>query len=299
MKPTAHRWLWGSLVSISLLWLWLFGPALWDGQDPQSSMSEHDSAPRSPSAPAPAPLPVPAPQQPEETLPPDATLAPSTPHQGGIVIVMDDMGENLAAAQELLHLPFPVTLSIWPHSRHARQTAEMAHAAGREVFIHLPMQPLAARKDVGPQTLMQGDSAARIASVVQDARHRVPHAIGINNHMGSKLTTHNPTVSTLCAVLTPTELVILDSVTHPASLLYTAARKRALPALRRDIFLDHHQDRPSVLAQLEKARLLAHKRGVVVVIGHPHPVTVQALRQWGPPPDVTVLTVRQALSSHR
>lgn len=218
------------------------------------------------------------------------------PHSGGgIVIIMDDMGENLAAAQELLHLPFPVTLSIWPRSRHARQTAEMAQAAGREVFIHLPMQPLGRRKDVGPHALMEGDSAERMTSIVQDARRRVPYAIGINNHMGSRVTSHNPTVSTLCTVLTSTGLVILDSVTHPASLLYTAARKRALPSLRRHIFLDHQQDRRAVMAQLEKARHMARKQQVVVVIGHPHAITVQALRQWGPPQDVTVLTVRQAL----
>lgn len=299
MKPTAHYWLWGSLLAMSLLWLTLFGGELWQEQDipplPSSALPEP-----SPALPSTGSLGLPhAPPGSSAGSPHGPqTSAQTSPHGAspfkGIVFIIDDMGESLQAAQELLRLPFPVTLSIWPHSRHARQTAELAHAAGREVFIHLPMQPLGARKDAGPGLLMENDSPQHAAALVQKALRSVPHAVGINNHMGSRATTHSATAALFCEVVRPTGLIVLDSVTHQASLLYTTARKHLLPALRRDIFLDHTQNRPAVLAQLEKARRLAHKQDIVVVIGHPHAVTLEALRQWGPPPDVTVITTRQA-----
>lgn len=298
MKPTAHYWLFGSLLSMTLLWLCLFGSELWhaltahNASMGESPITSEPSAPTSPLLNSSGSL---GSLDPANSATGTRDVTDTTSPPAGIVIIMDDMGENLTAAQEVLRLPFPVVLSIWPHSSHARQTAEMAHGAGREVFIHLPMQALGPpRKDVGENLIMQGDSEQRMTALVQDAQRRVPHAIGINNHMGSRVTTHNPTVSVLCKVLTPTGLVILDSKTHQASVLYTAACKRSLPALQRHIFLDHKQDRASVVAQLEKARHMAKER-VVVVIGHPHAVTIQALRQWGPPPDVTVLSVRQAL----
>ena len=273
---------------MTLLWLSLFGQELWSFLSPGRPALP---TPIEKSSPAPLPLPEPLAQ--------DTPVQPAQ-HPKGIVIVIDDMGESLPAAQDLLRLPFPVVLSIWPHSRHARQTAELAYAAGREVFIHLPMQPVGpARRDVGPDALMAGDSPERIARLVEEARRRVPHAVGLNNHMGSRATSHAATAERLCDVLAPTGLVVLDSVTHPASLLYSAAHARALPALRRHIFLDHTRDRPAVLAQLEKARRLAHVQDVVVVIGHPHAITLEALRQWGPPPDVTILTALGALGEAR
>ena len=287
MKGTAHYWLAGALAGMTLLWLALFGEALF--------------TPSPPAADAPAPAESPASghlgqaPQPPATTPPAPEQA-ATPRSGGILLVMDDLGESREAAQSLLRLPVPVVFAIWPHARHARETAEAAHAAGREVFIHLPMQPQGyPRVQPGPGAVTLHTDLDGVRRIVRDARQRVPHAAGINNHMGSRLTIDAAAMEKLCIALADTGLVILDSVTHPGSLLYSAARAKGLPAMRRQIFLDHQGGKAQALRQLEKAQALARAGGMVVVIGHPHPETLSALAQWAAQREnaALALTVRQ------
>ena len=56
-------------------------------------------------------------------------------------IVIDDMGHDLEAAHKLLALDYPLTFSVLPDLRYTQVTAEEAHRGGREVMLHLPMEP--------------------------------------------------------------------------------------------------------------------------------------------------------------
>lgn len=68
--------------------------------------------------------------------------------------------------------------------------------------------------------------------------------------------------------------------------------RRGLPAYRRNIFLD---DGPrtvkSVLEELRAAEAVARKDGQAVAIGHPHPETLTALRQWCATRDTSIQIV--------
>ena len=56
-------------------------------------------------------------------------------------IVIDDMGRDLEAAHKLLALDYPLTFSVLPYLRYTQMTAQEAHRGGREVMLHLPMEP--------------------------------------------------------------------------------------------------------------------------------------------------------------
>lgn len=201
---------------------------------------------------------------------------------GGVAIVIDDIGENMDAVQDLLALDFPVALAVWPRSSHAREAAEAGYAAGRDILIHLPMEPLRyPQVKPGPGALMTGMSRAETAILVRDSLRRVPHAVGINNHMGSRLTANKEAVQAFCQSLSQTGLFVLDSVTHPASILYDVAHAAGLPTVRRAVFLDTIPDKASILAQLDKTVEYARVHGQAIAIGHPLPATLAALREWG------------------
>lgn len=60
---------------------------------------------------------------------------PGPPTEGALLaIVIDDIGESMGAVRDLLKLDYPVTFAVWPRSSHAREAAEAAHRAGREVM---------------------------------------------------------------------------------------------------------------------------------------------------------------------
>jgi len=63
-----------------------------------------------------------------------------SPHQG-MALILDDVGYDLAALERVLKLPYPIAISIIPNAPHAVRAAEMAHAAGHVVMLHLPMEP--------------------------------------------------------------------------------------------------------------------------------------------------------------
>lgn len=207
------------------------------------------------------------------------------PPQGSgprLTIVIDDLGENRKAVQSLLELNIPVTCAIWPFSRFAEETAQAAHKAGREVLIHQPMEPMQAPfVKAGPDALTLSMSRETLISTLKASILKVPHASGLNNHMGSRLTRNQQASSVVVETLGPSGLFALDSLTTPDSVFYREARKKGLLAYRRAVFLD---DGPrtvqSVLRELKRAEQIAHAKGQAIVIGHPHPETIKALQQW-------------------
>ena len=73
---------------------------------------------------------------------------------------------------------------------------------------------------------------------------------------------------------------ILDSMTHPGSILYSEAERAGIPNIKRDIFLDAVQSKENVLRQLRKAENIALVTGSAVAIGHPLPATLAGLKEW-------------------
>ncbi len=221
-----------------------------------------------------------APESPDETQ--EKSAVETTPPSSLLVIVIDDLGENLSVIKSLIRLPYPVTLAIWPGASHAARAAETAHAAGRKILVHMPMQPRDSRHTMGAFGLSVGMAEKRLSSYLRESLSRVPHAVGINNHMGSRFTSDEASVNLFCRELAAQApgFFVLDSLTLDTSVLYEQAKKYGFTAFRRDVFLDETQNKKEVLRQLDKAAELAGKNGMAVAIGHPYPTTLAALASW-------------------
>ncbi len=212
-----------------------------------------------------------------------------------MVLVMDDMGQSMPAARQVLALACPVTFAVWPDSGHARETARAAHEAGNEVIVHLPMEPLGyPGVKPGPNALMVGADAASVERTVRAALDKVPYAAGLNNHMGSRFTQDSAGVQAVLRVLREKNLMALDSLTHPASVFYAQASRMGLDALKRDVFLDVTAKKDVVLRQLRAAEKVALLTGQAIAIGHPLPETLAALKEWSRTRNGQVTMVRLA-----
>jgi len=226
-------------------------------------------------------------------------LSPAqAPDRAGLAIVIDDLGENMQAVYALLELRIPVTFAIWPHARLAQETALAAHNAGCAILIHQPMEALDPNAKPGPNPLRVGMPRSRMEAVFRQNLARVPHAEGLNNHMGSLFTSQSGDVRLFCEIMADSGLFVLDSVTHPASVLYEEARVAGIPAARRDVFLDDKTGKPAVLAQLREATRLALHGKQVIAIGHPRADTLVALREWNNArdPRLRLLSLRDCLT---
>ncbi len=198
-------------------------------------------------------------------------------------IVIDDMGQDLAAEHRLLTLPYAVTLSVLPHLRYSTETATDAARAGREVMLHLPMEAEPGSHPVpGDGEIRVGMGGEAVRRIIEEDLHSVPHVVGVNNHMGSRATASAPLMSEVMRALAERHLYFVDSRTTAESVALDTARRQGLPTFYRSVFLDDTETVGYTLGQLQTFRRQVEEHGAALAIGHPHPTTFEALARFLP-----------------
>jgi hypothetical protein len=197
-----------------------------------------------------------------------------------IAIIVDDLGQNLATARELLAIDLSLTFSVMPHTEKAREVAELAHRRGREVMLHIPMEPHSyPAADPGPGALFAGMAPETVKQKVRDYLQRVPHTVGGNNHMGSRYTELRPGMAAVLEVMRSENLFFVDSRTSARSVAVDEARRAGVSFAARDVFLDNVREVDAIAREVRKLAGLARRRGQAIGICHPYPQTIAALRQ--------------------
>ena len=208
-----------------------------------------------------------------------------SPGSGGaprLAILLDDLGSDGAAAEAIFALHYPVTLSILPGHEHSTEIAQEAHRRGLEVMLHLPMESIG-KEQAEAQELRPGMQAHQVAAIVAEFLAKVPNVAGVNNHQGSEATADKALMDELMPVLRDHQLFYIDSRTTAATVAYDAARQAGVPSAFRNVpFLDDVEQIAAVRKQLALALKGAKEKGEAIAIGHPHAVTLQALREFLP-----------------
>lgn len=216
-----------------------------------------------------------------DAVKPSAALpAAAVRHGSGpiVAIVLDDWGYNTSALGTALEIDQPLTLAVLPHLPYSARVAEQAHAAGHEVMLHMPMEPMG-DVPLEPGTLLTGMSSGEIRSLLSSALASVPHVRGVNNHMGSKGTQDRPMLQAVMTELKRRELFFLNSMTSGSSAGREVAGDLRIPYAERDIFLDNVRTEAAVLEKLEELRQAAVRQGSAIGIGHDKPVTLKAIQK--------------------
>jgi len=199
-----------------------------------------------------------------------------------VAIVIDDLGQDMKPAQELLDLPDRITLGVMPRLPFSKKIAETARRSGREVLVHIPMEPkVRTEKRATPGMLRSNMTPMEFIAAVNEDLDSVPGAAGTNNHEGSSLTENREAMTFLMSELKARGLFFLDSMTNPKSTAFTVAHEFGLRSARRDVFLDNDGNNPAAIRkQLDELARTAKQNGRAIGIGHPHPATIAELKKW-------------------
>lgn len=202
--------------------------------------------------------------------------------QPAISIIIDDLGNQRGSGLRAIGLPGPITYAILPHRPFTRLLARHAHRHNKEVMIHMPMEAETG-KALGPGGLLHNMAQLQFKAAVRDNFDAVPHAVGFNNHMGSRLTASASRMRWLMqAAMFRDDLYFIDSRTTHLSVALKQAGQRDIRSASRDIFLDYRDDAQVVAEQLTKLVQQAQRDGTALAIGHPYPATLAVLEQWLP-----------------
>jgi len=208
------------------------------------------------------------------------SYSPAPTDQPRIAIIMDDLGRDVLLAKKTLALEQPITMAILPNERHAAEIATLAHRRGREVMIHIPMEPEGyPAANPGEDALFTNLTTEEIQRRFATYLDRIPYAAGGNNHMGSRFTKDRKAMRAVLEVMRQEGLFFVDSRTTGHSVALEEALRMKIPATARDVFLDNDADVERISRQIRKLMVLAGKNGSAIGICHPHPETLAALQQ--------------------
>lgn len=152
----------------------------------------------------------------------------------------------------VLAMPSAISVAVLPDSPHAREMATKAHNSGHEVLIHLPMAPLS-KQPLEKNTLRPEMSSDEIERIIRSAVNNVPYAVGINNHMGSKMTSNLFGMQKVMQALERYNLYFLDSVTIGNTRAMRAAQGTGVKVIKRKVFLDDSQNEADIRVQFNRA----------------------------------------------
>lgn len=213
------------------------------------------------------------------------TKLPQLPgdHPPLVAIIIDDIGYDSQTARRLLQLDAPLTFSVLPYGPHSKEIAAQARSNGHEIMLHLPMQPKEfPAVNPGPGALLSQMSADEFIGQLQADLDQIPGLKGVNNHMGSAISTSPERMRQIFSILKKRGLYYIDSRTTAETVARPSAELLQIPFTERDIFIDHVETKQFIRKQLRELVKRAERQGYAVGIAHPHAVTYRMLAEYLP-----------------
>jgi polysaccharide deacetylase 2 family uncharacterized protein YibQ len=196
-----------------------------------------------------------------------------------LVIIIDDVSTS-AQLKRIKALDIKVTPSIFPPSELSMKSHRFAKGLDH-YMIHLPMSSSSKQFNKQFKTLKTTYTKVQIEARAKELRRLFPTARYINNHTGSVFTNDYKAMQTLYTALRNEDFVFVDSRTIASTKVPRIAAKFGDAYVARDIFIDNEHTVPYIHTQLRQAVTMAKKKGYAIAIGHPHRMTMKALRSAG------------------
>jgi len=196
-----------------------------------------------------------------------------------VAIIIDDLGYDRQQAQAFIDLGVALTLSVLPHSPFQKEIVRSASLTGNEIILHLPMEPGEYPKiDPGPGALLMDMTPEAFVQQLFADLEAIPSIKGVNNHMGSRITSDRDLMTILFSIRKERGLFFIDSRTTPRSVAGDIARAENLDFAQRDVFLDHVPKTAFVEKQIDRLLEYARRKGTAIGIAHPNKATYRVLQ---------------------
>ena len=199
---------------------------------------------------------------------------------GRIAVVIDDFGDKSnGMVHAFMDLDFPITFSVLPGRKYSTRIAQEAFQNGHEVILHLAMEPLDESYRDDGYIILKSMNRVQILEVIERSLQEVPSVLGVNNHMGSRVTQDRATMMSVLGILHQKGLFFMDSYTIASSIAFPMAQEMGLRTARRDVFLDAGGDQKDIQEKIRDLAARARKNGSAIGIGHCHQTMLEAIRE--------------------
>ena len=199
-----------------------------------------------------------------------------------VAFIIDDLGYETEVAKKMMELEYPITLSILPFLQYSEFTAEEGKKNNKDIMLHLPMEPNNSCANPGPGAIKFYMSEEEIRLAVRKCILDFPYAIGVNNHMGSKITEDREIMQIVLEEIKGYNLFFIDSMTTKDSIAHQVANEMGVKTAVRSVFLDNENDMEYIKGQMLEVQKIALEKGEVIAIGHDRINTFYVLKRMIP-----------------
>ncbi len=194
-----------------------------------------------------------------------------------ISIIIDDMGYKPQVDKEFIKLDLPIACAFIPEAPFSKEMAELAWQQDKPVLVHLPMEPEDSKYNPGKDALFLHDSPEEITRLTRKNIANVPHAVGVNNHMGSKFTSNRITSRIMLQEVKRHNLFFIDSHTSSNTVAWQVANELGIANGLNTVFLDNVKNKKAICRQIKKLIEQGKRQGRAIGIGHSSKAMLEAL----------------------
>ena len=199
-----------------------------------------------------------------------------------IAIVMSGLGVGARiTAEAVAKLPGAVTLAFMPYGDDVVGLVGKARAAGHEVLLHLPMEPIDfPDNDPGPQALLTSLTAEQNTDRLYWLMSRFQGYVGVASYMGSRFSANEASFAPVLKDIARRGLIYFDDGSSSRSLAAQFAGANSLSFARADLAIDAVPTPAEIARALGKLESIARANGVAIGVASALPVTIDRVAQW-------------------
>jgi hypothetical protein len=198
-----------------------------------------------------------------------------------IAIIIDDLGPNLSDFHAIRGLHPNLSFAVLPFQSHSIQIAREARMNGNhDLLLHLPLEANRKEENPGSGAIYHSMGSDEIIRQVRRDLQAIPDIQGVNNHMGSRITSDPAEMTIILSEIKSKNLFFVDSRTAASSVAFSLAEKLGIRSGKREVFLDDSASDADIQAEFRRLEELARRNGSAIAIGHPRPATIRALKTF-------------------
>ena len=192
-----------------------------------------------------------------------------------IALVIGGLGLNPDQTRQAIDaLPPEVTLSFSPYAENLQALIDRARAAGHEVMVEIPMEPLDyPDNDPGPYTLLSSAQTGEIQNKLDWLMSRATGYFAVTNAFGSKFLSQERAMAPFVQALRQRGVGFIDDG-------QAAGRGSGLHRASLGPKIDADLDGDAIDSQLLALEALALQSGSAAGVGSAYPLTVAQVQKW-------------------
>ncbi len=199
--------------------------------------------------------------------------------EGLIALIIDDFGYQYnSTIKDFFNISAELSYSVIPGTRYSSKIVEEIKRRNCELILHLPMEPIKQQYKREELIILSDMNKYQINRVIQKAFNDITGAVGVNNHMGSKITEDRDIMKIILKRIKQKELFFIDSRTSANSVAFDVAQELNIPSAKRDVFIDTENNKDTIKDRLWQLAVIAEKRGYAIGIGHCSKLTLEVLQ---------------------